>query len=199
MGAHDGVVVDHRLATLDAVPGRGGIHLFDARVRCAEAMEALLEERAEALIRLHGIHKERVAARLGPVQDVEKGGAGRLLLVRNVRVPGDGAGARLEVRLVALVARAAVDEVNLGVALGRARGGVDVLAAKVRAVFEGVGDGKVGKVLVAERHDLARGDVVRELVLALVRQGGQLDAVDLAADAGGELRHAGALGEEVGV
>lgn len=199
MSAHDGVVMDHWLATLDAIPGSGRIHLLNARVRRAEAVEALLEQGAEAFVSRDGVDEERVAARLGAVEDVEKGGARRLLLVRNVRVPGDGAGARLKVRLVALVARAAVDEVNLGVALGRARRGVDVVAAKVLAVLEGVGDGEVGKVLVAEGDDLARGDVVRELVLARVGEGRQLDAVDLAADAGRELGHVAALGEEVGV
>lgn len=199
MGADNGVVVDDGLAALDAVPGGRGIHLLDARVRGAEAMQALLEQRAQALVGGDGVDKERVAARLGPVQDVQKGGAGGLLLVRDVRVPRDGAGARLKVGLVALVAGAAVDEVDLRVALGGARGRVDVVAAKVLGVLEGVGDGEVGKVLVAEGDDLAGGDVVGELVLALVRQAGELDAADLAADARGQVRHLAAGGEEVGV
>lgn len=44
-------------------------------------------------------------------------------------------------------------------ALWRTRRRVDVMAAKVTAELEGLGDGEVGEVLVAEGDDFALGDV----------------------------------------
>jgi hypothetical protein len=64
------VVVDDGLAALDAVSGSGGIHLLDARVRGSQAVQTLTEQRAEAVVRLDGVDKERVAARVGLVEDV---------------------------------------------------------------------------------------------------------------------------------
>lgn len=196
--ADNGMAVDDGLAPLDAVADSGGVDLLDARVGGPEAVQTLLEERAEALVGRDGIDEERVAARLRLVQDVQEGGAGGLLLVGNVRVPGDARRARREEGLVRLVALAAVHQVNLGMALGSARRGVDVLAAKVRAVLQRVGDRQVRKVLVAEGNDLALGHVQRQLVLAGVGQRRQLDALDLAADGGRQVGARDALGEQVG-
>jgi hypothetical protein len=70
VSAHNGVVVDDGLAALDAVSGSGGIHLLDARVRGSQAVQTLTEQRAEAVVRLDGVDKERVAARVGLVEDV---------------------------------------------------------------------------------------------------------------------------------
>lgn len=198
MCADNRVDVDNRLAALDALAGRRGIDLLDTGMRGLEAVQTLLEERAQALIRRDGVDKERVAASLGLVEDIEKGGAGGLLLVGNVRVPGDGACAGLEEVPVGSVSLGAVHKVNLGIPFGGSRGRVDVVAAKVLAKLEGVGDGEVGKVLLAEGDNLALGDVAGELVLAGVVERGQLDAVDLGANGRGEVGDGGALGEEVG-
>ncbi len=131
MRADDGVLVDNRLAALDAAAAQAGIRLLDGRVRRLEAVQALLEGGAEAVVGLDGVDEERVAARLGLVQDVQEGGSGRLLLVRHVRVPGHGGGAVGEVAVNRVVAGPAVNDVDLGEAGGRAGSGVDVVALRV--------------------------------------------------------------------
>jgi hypothetical protein len=65
---------------------------------------------------------------------------------------------------------------DLGEALGRAGGRVDVVTAKVGAVLEGLGDGEVRKVLVSKGHHLALGDKVSQLILAGGAERRQLDA-----------------------
>lgn len=198
MRPDNGMLVDDGVAPLDAAPGSSGVDLLDARVRGLEAVETLLEERAQTLVGRGGVDEERVTARVRPVEDVEERGAGGLPLVRDVRVPGDGAGPRLEEGAPALVSRAAVDEMHLRVALRRARGRVDVVTAEVAAVLQGLGDGQVGKVLAAEGDDLALSDEAGELVLAGIVQAGELDAADFGADGGREVVDSGVAGEEVG-
>lgn len=189
--SHDGVLVDDGLTALDAALPYAGVDLLDAGVSGLEAVEQLLESRRQAVVGLGGVGEEGVAARLGDVEVVEEGGAGGLLLVRDVRVPRHGADAALEEGLVGLVARGAVDQVNLRVAGGGAGCGVDVVAAEVAAEVEGLADGQVGEVLLAEGDDLALGDEAGELVLASLGQLAQLDAVDLGADRGREVRYLG--------
>lgn len=75
------VLVDHRVTPLDAAPCGGGVDLLDARVRGLQAMQSLLEEWAEAVVRLHSIDEEGVTSSLGLVKDVKERGARRLLLV----------------------------------------------------------------------------------------------------------------------
>lgn len=179
--------VDDGLTTLDAALSHAGVDLLDTRVGGLEPVKELLEGRGETVVRLGGVGEEGITSGLGDVQVVEERGAGRLGLVGDVRVPGDGAGAGLEEGLVGFVTGAAVDQVDLRVAGGRAGCGVDVVAAKVAAELEGVGDGEVGKVLLAEGDDLALGDEAGELVLAGVGESAQLDALDLCADGGGEV------------
>lgn len=162
-------------------------------------MQTLLEERAESLVGLDGVDEDGVASSLGLVQNVQKGSSGRLLLVRNVRVPGHRAGSGLEVVQVALVVDATVDEVNLGIVLGRARGWVDVVSSKVAAKLERIGDGEISKVLAAEGDDLSLGNVVSELILAGIGERRQLDASHFRADGGSELRDLDAAGKKVGI
>lgn len=130
MRPDDGVLVHHGLAALDAPARNSSRDLLDARVRGLEPVQTLLEEGAQPVVGLDGVDKEGVAARLGLVEDVQERGSGGLLLVRHVRVPRHGAGAVGKVGVGAVVAGAAVDEVDLGEAFGRARCGVDVVAAR---------------------------------------------------------------------
>lgn len=90
-------------------------------------------------------------------------------------------------------------EVNLGVALRRTRGGVDVVATEVASELEGLGDGQVGQVLVAEGHDLALGDEARQLVLAGGRELGELDAPDLGAGLGRQVGDGHSVAEKLRV
>lgn len=192
------MLIDDGVAPLDAVAGGGRVDLLNARVRRLEAVEALLEERAQTLVSLDSVDKQSVATRVGAVKQVQESGARGLLLVRNIRVPGRGACAHLEEGLVALILGTAVDKVDFRVSLRGARSRVDVVAAKVLAVLEGVGDGQVGKVLAAEGHDLALSNEASELVLASVVQGAQLDAANLGTDGRGQVGDLDALGEQMG-
>lgn len=128
MRPNNRVLVNHRLTPLDAPARRRRRDLLDTRVRRPQAVQPLLEQRAQPVVGLGGVDEERVAARLGLVEDVQERRARRLLLVRHVRMPRNRTRAVGKVGVDAVVARAAVDEVDLGVILGGARGGVDVVA-----------------------------------------------------------------------
>lgn len=128
-----------------------------------------------------------VAAGLGGVEDVEEGGSGGLRLVRDVGVPGYTAVATGEEVVELAFAADAVDEVDLGVALWGAGGRVDVVASKVAAEVEGIFDGEIRKVLIAECDDLALGDEEGELVLAGGGELAELHAADFGAGCGGQL------------
>lgn len=81
VSAHDGVSVDDGLTALDAVSGGSGIDLLNTRVGGLESVQALLEERAQAVVSSNGIDKNGVTTSLGLVEDVEEGSARRLSLV----------------------------------------------------------------------------------------------------------------------
>lgn len=91
-----------------------------------------------------------------------------------------------------------MDEVDLGVAFWRAAGGVDVVSAEITAELEGLLDGQIAEVLVAEGDDLALGNEAGELVFAGVAEGGELDALDFGANGWGEVGDGCALREKVG-
>lgn len=74
----------HWLPPDDTPPGDGGIHLLDTRVHRLQSVQPLLEQRAQPLVSLHGIHEQRVTSRLRLVQDVQECGARRLGLVGDV-------------------------------------------------------------------------------------------------------------------
>ncbi len=131
MRADDRVLVHHGLAPLDAASGGGRIDLLDAGVGGLESVETLTEEGAETLIGLGGVDEEGVTTSLGLVEDVQEGGSGGLLLIGDIGVPGDGTCAVGEELIYAVVASSAVDEVDLWEAFGRARCGVDVVAAEL--------------------------------------------------------------------
>lgn len=197
MGAHDRVLVGDRLATHDAAALVAELGLFDARVDGLEAVEALLEGGREAVVGFNLVDEGGVAAGLGGVEDVEEGRSGGLGLIGDVRVPGYAAVAAGEEVVQLALASDAVHEVNLGVALGGAGGGVDVVAAEVATEVEGIFDGEIGKVLVAECDDLALGDEEGELVLASGGELAELHAADFRAGCGGQLGDFAALDKEI--
>lgn len=93
MHARDG------LPPLDAASLQRGIDLLDSRVHGLQPVQPLLERLAQPLVRLDGIRKHGVATGGRHIKCVQEGGARRLLLVRDVRVPRDGARALREERL----------------------------------------------------------------------------------------------------
>lgn len=160
-------------------------------------MEALAELRGEPAVGFCLVGEECIAACDGTVQKVKERGSRWLLLVGDVRVPRHGVCALFEEILAGGVVGATVDEVDLGKAVRRSRSRVDVVAAEVAYVVEGILDIDACKILVPERHDLALGDEECELVFSGLRQLAKLDAADFGADVGGELGYFAAF-EEVG-
>lgn len=92
MCADKRVGVGDRLAALDAALLHRGSDLLDTGVHRLQAVESLLEQRAQTPVGLNGVAEESVASSLGLVEDVQEGGAGRLGLIRDIGVPGNGAG-----------------------------------------------------------------------------------------------------------
>lgn len=82
------MLVHNRLTSLDAAPSSRRVDLLDTRVGGLEAVQALLEHGAEAVVGLHGIDEKGVTTGLGLFEDVQKRGARWLLLVRDVAMPG---------------------------------------------------------------------------------------------------------------
>lgn len=81
MSAHDGMSMDDGLTALDAVSGGSGVDLLNTRVGGLQPVQALLEERAQAVVGGNGIDKDGVTTSLGLVEDIEKSSARRLSLV----------------------------------------------------------------------------------------------------------------------
>lgn len=74
---------------------------------------------------------------------------------------------------------------------------MNVVTTIVGAEVEGFADGKIGKVLTAERDDFALGDEAGEFIFAGVGQGAQLDSTDLCTDGWCEIGCFCSLGEEI--
>lgn len=89
VGADNGVLVHDGVAAVDASTGHGGGNLLDTRVSRFQTVEALLEEWGKAVVGLDCVDEEGVTAGLGLVENVKECGSGWLLLVRDVRMPGD--------------------------------------------------------------------------------------------------------------
>ena len=68
--ANDGMSVNNRLSSLNTGTGSCGIDLLNARVRCFETMQSLLEQRAEALISRNGVDEKSVATSFRPVKNI---------------------------------------------------------------------------------------------------------------------------------
>ena len=120
MSPNNGVFGGDGVSPTDTSSRKAGVGLLVARVHSTEAVQALLELRGETAVGFGHVGEQSVAAGGRSIQQVEKGGASWLLLEGNVRVPGDGVGARFEERHAGLVAGAPVDKVNLWIALGGA-------------------------------------------------------------------------------
>lgn len=87
MSPDDGVLVDDGLPPLNASAPHRSIRLLNSRVPGLKPMQSLLEQRAQAVVRLSRIGEEGISTSAGEIQDVQKGCPGWLGLVGNVRVP----------------------------------------------------------------------------------------------------------------
>lgn len=118
MPPDDGVDVFHRLTANDAtaVPGSREVRLLDARVNRLERAQERNELRGEALERGDLGCEPGVTASFGRRDEEERGEAGWLELVRDIRVPDGGRGAIVTLKVVRRVC-IAVDEVQVRVVL----------------------------------------------------------------------------------
>lgn len=68
--ANDGMSVDNWLSSLNTCTRSCGVDLLNARVRCFETMQSLLEQRTEALISRNGVDEKSVATSFRPVKNI---------------------------------------------------------------------------------------------------------------------------------
>ncbi len=73
------------------------------------------------------------------------------------------------------------------------------MRAEVATEIKGRLDGKIGKILITESHDLAFSHKACELIFTSFTQLAQLDAANLAADGGSEIYNFALSGKEVGI
>lgn len=150
MRPHNRVLGGNRVSADNSTTSQTAVGLLDTGVDGPQPVQPLAELGRQTLVRQRHVGEQRVAAARGAIEQIEERGARGLLLKRHVRMPGDGVGVGFQELGAAPVVRAAVDEMNLGEAPGGAGGLVDVVAAEVAAELEGLFDGEVGEVLVAE-------------------------------------------------
>lgn len=120
------------------------------RMQRLQPMQPLPKLRRQPSVCERLIRKQRITPSSRTVKQIQKRRTWRLLLIRHVRVPRDRVDTVLEQRGSGPLVGAPVHQVDFRVPLGRAGGWVDVVAAKVGAPVQGVGDGEGGEVLVAE-------------------------------------------------
>lgn len=225
MPPDDGVDVFHRLAAdhAAAVAGPREVRLLDARVDRLERAQERNELWREALDRGDLGREPGVAANVGRRDEEERGQAGRLELVRDVRVPDGGREAVVALEVVRRV-RIAVHEVQVGVVLGVPRGGVDVQAAEVAAELEVSFWAAVDELLLVPENDKAtssdlyitvhtrpslgdnekRVDVTvtsdtylkRELISRITVKRSEVDSANFLAEMGRQLHDAGCIVQE---
>jgi hypothetical protein len=188
-----GVLSDNGMHVLDRFSSDNtsssdrGVSLLVSRMNSLESLESLLELRRESVVGLGVVREQSVSSGSGHLENTEEGSSRRLLLVCDIRVPGDRRQVAGKVLLVDIISLLSEDKVNLGVSLGRSGGGMNVLSSKVLCILEGVLDWKLSEILVSEDNHSSLGNEVGKLVLGLVGELGKLYTSDLRSKLGGEV------------
>jgi hypothetical protein len=112
-------------------------------------------------------------------------------------VPTDRSNPASKDPIIRVVTGAAVHQMDLRMALWGAWGWVYMGTAEEGSNLKSVGNGKPGKVLVAEGNNFALSDKTRELRLASIRKSADLDTTDLGPDAWSEMGDFDAVAEEL--
>ena len=102
-------------------------------MQCFESVKPLLKFRRETIVRFGLVDEQRVTPCGRCIEDVQERRARRLVLVRYVRMPGDGVGPRFEKRLSSVVIRASMNEMDFWIAFGSSTSWVDVQSSEVLA------------------------------------------------------------------
>lgn len=133
MSSHDRMHRNNGLPPRHTATIKTAIDLLDARMHGAQAMQSTAKLGRKPAVRLRHVPEQRIAARRRPVEDVQERCPRRLLLEGDVGVPGDGVRAGGEEGCAGCVVGAAVHDVDLWMAPGRAGCLVGVVAAEVGA------------------------------------------------------------------
>lgn len=195
--ANQWVLSDDWLSAYHSITRSRRLNLLNTRVSSLETVETALEFWGKASISLDLIDEQSISTSSWLIQDIKESSSWWLKLVCHIRVPCHGGSTTLEVFRCEFISCATVDEMYFWISLWRSGGGMDVVAAEVLAVLEGVGDGEVGKVLVAEGDHFALGDEAGEFVFAGVGQGGELNTLNGRANGWSQVDAVDALSEEV--
>lgn len=150
MSPNNGMLGGDWVTAGDTTAVQASIHLLNTRVHSLQAVETLPELRRQTLVCLAHVAKQGVTACCGAVKDIQEGSARGLLLESDIRVPGNGVGSLLQENLARAVVGPAVNQVNLGEALGGSRGLMDVVTAEVSSIVDDLLDRARRKVLITE-------------------------------------------------
>ena len=98
-------------------------------------MQSSLELWTQTVVRFNLIREQSVSACRRCIENIEERRAGWLVLIRYVRVPGDGIRPAFEQRHCRVVVRTTMDQMDFWIALRGATSGVNVQTPKVGAEF----------------------------------------------------------------
>ena len=98
-------------------------------------MQPLLELWTQTIVRLSLIREQSISACRRRIENIEERSARWLVLIRHVRMPGDGIGPTFEKPHCSIVVRTAMDQVHFWVAFRSATSWMDVQAPEVGAEF----------------------------------------------------------------
>lgn len=150
MSPHNGMLGSNRIPPCNPAFVKTVVYLFHAGVYNPETMQPLLKLRRKPLVRLGHVSEQRIPAGGGSVEEIQESCPRWLLLECHVRVPSHRVGPVGQKLGAGTVIGAAVDKVDLRKAFGSARGLMDVVRTEVATKFQGLVDGNIGQVLVAE-------------------------------------------------
>ena len=103
------------------------------RMQCPQPVQSLLELWTQTVIRLSLVREQSISACHRRIENIEEGSARWLVLIRHVRMPGDGVCPSFEKIHCSIVVRTAMDEVHFWMTLGSATSGVNVQTPEVGA------------------------------------------------------------------
>lgn len=166
MSPNQGVFVGDGLTPHHTPAALAKLRLFMSGMDSLETMQTFLQGWRQTVVCFDLIHECSVTAHLGSVEDVQEGGARRLLFISHIRVPSHTAVSVGKEGLYLSLMAISMDQVDLRMTLRRPAGWMNVVAAKVSPKVQCILNWKVGKILVAESDNLPLGNKQGELVLA---------------------------------
>lgn len=103
------------------------------RMQGPQPVQPLLELWTQTIVRLNLIREQSISACRWRIENIKERSPRWLILIRHVRMPGDGICPRFEKIHCSIVIRTAMDQVHFWIALRGATSGVNVQTPEVRA------------------------------------------------------------------